>query len=258
MFCPTCNQLLQKLSVTTSSGGKFDIDHCGRCGGSWFDPYEINRIPTHEVARIAKLTVLPQIPVDEPQIHRCPRCHKHLVNSHYESIPKGVLMLRCTKCGGIWATQKALAEFKKHQDDTIREYKVGNTAFPSLSVVFVPALFVLMLLVVTFTTVATLQESKDGRTRAENNISNLTTFPVSPTQVNLVFMTKTPLKSRITYGVDPFSLQTQTVSDKPSVNHFIILRNLNPQSLYIFKITLEDDQGRTFSTGENTFITKGN
>lgn len=256
MPCPTCTNPLQKLSVTTNSGGRFDVDHCGRCGGTWFDPYEINRVPFHEVVRIAKLTVLPQATIPEPQHHKCPRCHKNLVISHYESVPKGVRMLRCPNCGGIWATQRALLEFKKHQEETIKEYKSRGTAFPALSVVFVPALLVLMLFLATFTTVSTLQESKESRIKAENTISNLTTLPVSETSVNIFFQTKVAVKSRITYGVDLFSMATKTVSDQPSTNHHILLTDLTSKTLYIFTVTLEDEKGRTYTTGENSFVTK--
>lgn len=256
-MCPSCGNLLQKLSVTTNSGGKFDVDHCGRCGGTWFDPYEINRIPYHEVARIAKLTVLPTSPPTLSDNHKCPRCHKDLVASHYESVPKGVSMLRCPKCGGIWATQKALEEFKKHQEETIKEYKAGTTAFPSLSVVFVPALSVLLLFLLTFVTVVSLQQGREQRIKAENTITNLTTIPVSETSVNIFFQTKLAVKSRITYGPDPFSMTTKTISSQPSTNHHILLTGLTPKTLYTFKITLIDDKNRTYTTSEYSFITKG-
>ncbi len=255
MHCPTCGNLLQKLSVTTNSGGKFDVDHCGRCGGSWFDPYEINRIPYHEVARIARLTVLPLQTPQEIRIHKCPRCHKNLVHSHYESVPRGISMLRCPKCGGIWATQKALLEFKKHQEETIKEYKTGASAFPSLSVVFVPAISVLLLMIVTFLTVFNLQQSKEERIKAENTVTNLTILPVSVTSVSIIFQTKTALKSSLSYGPDPFSMVIKTINHQPSTTHSIVLTGLSPKTLYTFKITLTDEKGRTYTTAENSFIT---
>lgn len=256
MPCPSCGNLLQKLSVTTTSGGKFDVDHCGRCGGSWFDPYEINRIPYHEVMRIAHLTVLPHMAPQEPSHHKCPRCHRNLIPSHYESVPQGVSMLRCPKCAGIWATQKALEEFKKKQEKTIEEFKNGNIAFPSLSVVFVPAISVLLLFLVTFLTVFNLEQAKEARIKAESTISNLSTLSLSATSVNIIFQTKTATKSRITYGIDLFSKEAQTINGQPSYNHQILLTNLNPKTLYVFTVTLEDEKGRTYTTGENSFMTK--
>lgn len=260
MNCPSCGNILQKLSVTTGAGGKFDVDHCGRCGGTWFDPYEINRIPYHEVTRLAKITVLPRLAQTNNKDHKykCPRCRKDLVASHYDSVPKGVRMLRCPQCAGIWATQKALEEFKAHQEETIKEYKVGKTAFPALSVVFVPAVFTLLLFVITFSTVASLEQSKESRIKAESSVSALTTFPLSSSSESIAFRTKTPVSSSVAYGVDLLSMKTLTVSRQPSTNHHILLAGLKPQTLYIFTITLSDPSGRTFTTGENTFVTRGN
>lgn len=256
MLCPSCGNILQKLSVTTHNGTRFDVDHCGRCGGTWFDPFEIHRIPYHEVARIAYMTVLPKhYSQTELAIHRCPRCHRDLIRSHYESVPKGIRMLRCAKCGGIWATQRALVEFKKHEDEDTRRDDSANVAFPSLSVFFTPAISVLLLLIVTFITVFTLQISKEGRIKAETNISKLSTFAVSPTSINIIFQTKTPLKSSITYGPDPLSMETKTINHQSSTNHYILLTGLIPKSLYNFKITLTDEKGRNFTTSENSFIT---
>src|SRR3989338_2140713 len=123
MFCPSCGHTLQKLSVSTNSGGKYEVDHCGRCGGTWFDAYEINRIPFHEVAHLAKLTVLPHTPPPGFSQNKCPRCHEVLHSFQPESVPRGVRFLRCHKCHGLLATQKALENFKTKQDETIKEYK---------------------------------------------------------------------------------------------------------------------------------------
>lgn len=165
-------------------------------------------------------------------------------------------MLRCPKCGGIWATQRALENFKKHQEEKIEGFKSGIAAFPSLSVVFVPALLILMLFLATFTTVATLQQSKESRIKAEENIINLTTLPISETSIDIIFQTKTAVKSRISYGIDPFSMETKTISIQSSTKHSVILTSLKPKTLYTFKITLEDEKGRTFTTSENSFLTK--
>ncbi len=263
MHCPSCSYTLQKLEVTTNSGGKFSVDHCGRCGGTWFDPYEINRIPFHEVTRLAHITVLPS-PRRSPDLIGakagqipllCPRCHKELIPSHYESVPKGVRMLRCPKCGGIWATQKALEVFKKHQQETVKEYKTGTVAFPSLSVVFVPALLILLLLASTFITVTGLQEAQEGRIRAGQLISEFQTVSISLTKTAVTFTTKTPLKTRIYYGQSSFELIPQTISSKPSTTHGILLTNLQPNTTYIYYIELEDEQGRKIRSELKSFRT---
>lgn len=256
MICSCCSHPMRKLSITTNSGGKFDVDHCRHCGGTWFDAYEINRIPYDEVARITKLTVLPDNPIPELHSHRCPRCYKTLVPTDYESVPKGVKMHSCPKCAGIWATLKALEEFKTYQEEAIHKYKSKSRVFPSLSMVFIPAIFILLVFMVTFTSIVALQYTQENRTKAQSTISNFTVFLFSNTIVSITFQTKTAVKSSITYGIDLPSMTTKTINDQPSTNHRILLTDLTPKTSYIFKITLTDESGRTYTTAEDSFTTK--
>lgn len=253
MQCPSCGYVLQKLSVTTDSGGRFDVDHCGRCGGTWFDPYEINRVPYHEVLRLAKLTVLP---LKQPSLlpkSVCPRCHKELVHFSSESTPVKTKLLRCPKCHGIWASQRTLEEFKNHQEEKIQEYKEKNIAFPALSVVFVPALFTALLLLTTFLTINRLQESVEFRTRAAEIIDNETVTPVSKTTVILNFRTNIAVKSSVSYGTSTFEMKKEIISAASNYSHSIKITSLSPDTLYIYTLTFEDEAGRKFTTEEKVF-----
>lgn len=255
MSCPSCGYLFQKLSVTTNSGGRFDIEHCGRCGGTWFDPYEINRIPYHEVARIAHLTVLPKKPPAELSIYKCPRCHKVLSSLTAESVPKGIKLLRCPKCHGIWATQKTLETFKTYQEETVNEYKRRNIAFPSLSVVLVPALFVIFLFFATFFTISNLDKTREERIYASEQVRNVTVTPISKTSVGLTFTTKIPLKSSISFGESTLEFVFKNISSLPSTKHGVFLTDLKPNTNYFYRITLEDEKGQSFTTETQTFNT---
>ena len=101
MFCPNCGYDLQKISVTTSQGGLFDVDHCGFCGGTWFDPYEINRIPYHEVVRLAAVTVLPKKSIAAPKVLHCPRDRRVMKNYYGQAVPAGVRLYWCQQCLAI-------------------------------------------------------------------------------------------------------------------------------------------------------------
>ena len=194
MLCPTCEYTLQKLSVTTDSGGKFDVDHCGRCGGTWFDAYEINRIPYHEVMRIANLTVMPKKPIYSAHTSRCPSCSTILEKYFGESIPAGLSFLSCPKDRGIWATQRTLEEFKKYQEDSIKSYAVNIAAIPSLSVVFVPSLMGVLLLLTTLLTVSSLQQTKENRTKAIEQVKQIQVVPFGQNQLIVNFETKNLLR----------------------------------------------------------------
>lgn len=255
MHCPSCGYILQKLAVTTNSGGRFDIDHCGRCGGTWFDPFEINRIPYHEVTQIAYLTVLPKIPIGKSDKLICPRCHKILVHSHYESVPQGLRMLRCIKCGGIWATQKALEVFSKHEETVTLEQESADSAFPSLSVIFAPAIFTLLFFVSTFMSLDKLQDSRDTRIRAQQEISQPQFIQLSPTSVGVYFQTKSPFTSSISYGASSLELTVSTLSTKPSGTHRAILTGLKPYTTYFYRFTLEDEKENIIKSDLKSFQT---
>jgi Zn-finger nucleic acid-binding protein len=256
MLCPSCDYQLQKLSVTTTSGGKFEVDHCGRCGGTWFDPYEINRIPYHEVLHLASLVVLPQNQPVSLNPHKCPRCHKILEKYSGESVPRHVSLFRCPQCRGIWTTQKALEAFKNHQEEVIKEYKTSKVAFPHLSVVFVPAIFIALLFISTFITLNSLQETKEERIQATALISEIRALPISPTTVSLTFETKVKTKSMIAYGVSTLQFATKTVSSTPTLSHRLLLTDLTPNTVYFFQITLTDLTDKKYTTPFQTFITK--
>lgn len=256
MLCPACGYTLQKLSVTTNSGGKFDVDHCGRCGGTWFDPYEINRIATHEVNRIAHITVLPTTPPPTFDVKKCPTCHKVLAPSTTDLVPKGVDLLRCPQCHGVWASQRALSMFKENQDTTIKEYKTKGRAFPSLSVVFVPAIFTFLLFITTFATVRRLQEHRDNRTQAEALVNSISANVISENTTGITFKTNTLLTSRISYGESTLEYVQQMVSVQPTTTHATFLRDLKPETKYIFQITVTSPQGSQFTTEPKSFFTK--
>lgn len=256
MSCPSCGYTLHKLTATTTSGGKFDIEHCGRCCGTWFDPYEINRVPYHEVVRLAKITVLPK---NQPPLltsRLCPRCHKEMKKYYSESIPRGVNFLRCHKCLGLWATQKDLEVFKKKQEEKVTYYKDSKSVFPSLSMIFVPALFITLLFFSTFITLSKLDESKESRIKAAEVLNQLQAFSLSPATVSITFRTNVSLCSMISYGPSSLEMKDIVVSDTPTVNHQVLLTGLEPDAVYQYKIVLRTESGEQYVSDTKTFVTK--
>jgi len=248
MFCPVCEYDLQKLTVTTTSGGNFAVDHCGRCGGTWFDPYEINRIPYHEVVRLAGVTVLPKKRVARPKTLLCPLDHKPMNNYYGQAVPAGVRLLWCKKCLGIWASQKALEEFKHHQEGTIMEYKERERAFPALSVVFVPAMLTAFLFLFTLATVLNLQQARESRIIAQQLVSDIKITQISPTAISLTFTTSQPVKSWISYGPTRLEMVTKQIAHTFSTRHAIIVTNLKQDTDYLYRLSLEDETVKRFTT----------
>jgi len=255
MFCPTCGNQLQKIAVSTNQGGRFEVDHCGFCGGTWFDPYEINRIPFHEIITLANLTVLPKKKVTELKKHLCPGDNHPLEPFQGDAVPKNVKLLWCKKCLGIWAAQKDLWEFKKHQDETVSAYDVGSKFFPALSVVFVPVVTFLFLLATTFTTITSLQQAQDERIHAESRISDIKTDQISGNAVSISFKTQIPFISSAILGPSSLEMEEFIISDSPSPDHNIVLTGLKPRTRYLFRLKLRDGQNNSFVTDLKYFTT---
>lgn len=255
MNCPNCGEILQKIEVTTTSGGRFEVDHCGHCGGTWFDPYEINRMPFHEVVRLAKLTVIIKNVPGIAEKLSCPRCHREMEKYQSEAVPANVNLFWCRKCLGIWASQKDIWEFKKNQEKTIDSYKTNHEKiFPQLSIVFIPAVAVFILFLTTFITIGKLSESRESRIQATNLISNIQIVPISATSASLTFNTQTQVKSFVSYGISTLELETLSLSDSLTSEHGIILTELLPDKNYFYTITFEDENGRKISTPLQSFV----
>lgn len=254
MVCPSCDNTLQKLSVTTNSSGRFDVDHCGHCGGTWFYPYEINRIPYHEVTRLASVTVLPKNPVHREDALHCPRDHKRLDYFRGDSVPRGVSLHRCTQCLGIWATQKALTEFKKHQEEVVTEYKINHKPFPALSMVFAPAIALVLLLITTALTILNFSQIRDNRSHAEELVKQIFVQNIASSSVLLSFQTVLPVKSYISYGETPLEFRSKTISMETNTIHFILLNYLTPSTTYQYQLTLSDEKN-SYTTPVAYFIT---
>src|SRR3989338_8573162 len=244
MFCPSCAYTLQKLEVHTDSGGKFEVDHCGRCGGTWFDPYEINRIPYHEVVSLAQMTAVPRRKFPPAAKQLCPEDNLELFPLSGDAVPKGIRLLSCKKCLGIWASQKDLWEFKKHQEETISAYDMGNKFFPNLSVVFVPAVTLLLLLITTFTTISGLQKQKEDRIMAEEIISNLSLSRIADESLGVTFETAVSVTSEIYLGISETAVVRIPVSPLPSVSHATIVRGLKKGQTYTYQIVVTDSSGK--------------
>ncbi|MCL4338290.1 zf-TFIIB domain-containing protein [Patescibacteria group bacterium] len=258
MNCPACSYTLQKLEVTTNSGKRFEVDHCGRCGGTWFDPYELHRTPYHEVMRLANLTVLPKTPIYSTRELLCPHDHKKLELFKSDSIPAGVSLLRCAKCNGIWATQKMLETVKEYQEDSLSEFVQPKMPFPSLSVVFVPTLLIFLLLASTFTMLTSLQKSNDQRAKAATLLSNIQTISTSSTSITITFQTDIPVSSKISYGTSILEMTTKAISAATARSHLLTLSGLKPDTIYFYTITLTDKKGNSVTTETKSFKTEGN
>jgi hypothetical protein len=110
MRCPACrNTLAQRES------GEIRLDVCPRCGGVWFDRFELGKMDEpHEPMADGILNEAPaeSVPVDRSERRGCPRCHDLLMMRHYFSVRKEVEIDECPGCGGIWLDSGELRKIR--------------------------------------------------------------------------------------------------------------------------------------------------
>lgn len=238
MTCPLCSNNLTPQSVPAHSGGNVTIDHCTQCGGTWFDPFDTIGLPYHEIVRLSDETVQPKTPSFSTEHPHCPRCKISLEPFHGEAIPAGVAFFRCSKCRGIWATQRQAQTFP-----FIPKSDVPADSKP-WSIAFIPTIAMIMLALTTALTISNLQQSRDARTRASQQVSQLSLSSLAPTSLTVSFRTATPMKSSITIYGDNGYVLTQDISETLKTAHGTVLTDLPSLHSFRYELDLTDETGK--------------
>lgn len=115
MLCPNCDTELKIVKVNSQSKGfVLEIEQCSKCGGLWFDKYELYQIPSNEAKKINYLDIKSinsrhKIKKDL----KCPKDKSNLEILKDSHLPKNVAISFCHKCNGIWLNKGDLHNFKK-------------------------------------------------------------------------------------------------------------------------------------------------
>lgn len=115
MFCPNENARMHQVAVSSHYGQQVIIDQCEKCGGIWFDAFELYKVKQGEAQEIEELD--PDIftahsDIDHPTL-LCPRDQAALFQYDDPNFPKGLILMRCPKCQGFWLNR---GEFTKYQE----------------------------------------------------------------------------------------------------------------------------------------------
>lgn len=110
MRCPRC---AIDLSSTYTPKGVL-VDYCTKCQGIWFDRGELLyyvKEPGKVVAAIEEGLIN-----EHPSTADCPRCSSHLKEGGL--LDPGLLVDRCTGCGGLWLDASELTQLQKLESGT--------------------------------------------------------------------------------------------------------------------------------------------
>lgn len=252
LICPDCGSTLWPTAIFTAPGGKIQIDHCPRCRGTWFDHWEINRLPKEEAEKIFRLS--PQKVRDFFSGSKvCPHCGLPLTPQKTESIPPDLPVFVCPQCQGNWVSQKTLFKLKTFQAEKITSLKLAKIPLKSIYSVLLPLLILGFSLAIPLT-VNQVRKNQEQRIRAKELIGQPQVITLDSASVLIFWSTSRPLTSKIEFSTPGVAKTTLSVSPTPQISHQITLTGLKPQSHYSYRLLVSDQKGQV--TASPTYIFK--
>ena len=136
--CPVCLGVTME-TIRIGTDAPLEVDHCGRCGGVWFDNGEVDRLRKHPSAalwaRIARQQAEPVTPCHNchaplsREVEKCEACgSKNLIDCPVcdrlmlrQQVPGiGIHVDACRTCRGVW--------FDHSELDTIWKLQLPGTS----------------------------------------------------------------------------------------------------------------------------------
>ncbi len=125
--CPSCGARLKPLKAKTAYGLPLMLDQCERCGGIWFDKYELSAVGPG--FHLEKLINVENFKKPSPY-HKgplvCPRCGVKLKAVRDPGLPKSIVLEHCPLCAGTWLNLEEVKTYIKWR----RKKKVTHEALP--------------------------------------------------------------------------------------------------------------------------------
>jgi Zn-finger nucleic acid-binding protein len=103
--------------TTTPQGRKIVLDQCSRCGGIWFDRWEVLAVDPKKVDEIDNFDLdRLQEPLEINPVQKCPRCGTILRRFRDPVLSREILIFRCSRCDGVWLNCGELKKYKRERE----------------------------------------------------------------------------------------------------------------------------------------------
>lgn len=254
LICPDCGSTLWPREILTAPGGRIQVDHCPTCRGTWFDHWEINRLPRQAAEEIFRSH--PRKPGGFFQgSGLCPHCGIPLIPLKSESVPEEVTLFTCHQCQGNWISQTQLIKLKKAQEEKITLFKIKKIPLPSIYSVLIPLLIFAFLGATTLLTAWQIRQTQKEQIRAQAFLGAPQVITLTPSSVKVIFATSFPTISQIEYQTAGGAKITLPVSSTPTTIHQITLRHLKAQTSYNYRLLVQDQRDQIITSSVYSFIT---
>lgn len=119
LSCPLCHAEMAQFTSQSHYGLPIEFDRCPRCGGVWFDKWEL-----WYLADLASITLPQEKATLEGQFLErlapnnqilCPRCQVKLLSLTDPVIPGYIQIWRCPSCQGNFLEKTALFKYHEYQ-----------------------------------------------------------------------------------------------------------------------------------------------
>ncbi|MFC1910349.1 zf-TFIIB domain-containing protein [Chloroflexota bacterium] len=135
MICPNENVEMQQVKVESHYGQTVILDQCPKCGGIWFDHFELYSVKQGQAEKIESFNVdtlrtSSQIGNSE---FLCPRDSGKLIHFSDPFFPKDIIIASCPVCNGFWLNRGEFIKYqnyrqslKKPRETTDEDKKLGQ------------------------------------------------------------------------------------------------------------------------------------
>ena len=114
-FCPACNVKMKEVQTVSHYGSHIFLDQCGKCGGIWFDSFELYEVSPAEATKIDAMDVdkLIKFHVFKQSVLLCPLDKNPLTAFKDKYFPATLKVENCSRCGGFWLNCGEFKEYAK-------------------------------------------------------------------------------------------------------------------------------------------------
>lgn len=227
--CPNCGHELNALKLDG-----VEVDHCPNCGGSFFDENEINRLSL-EAARSLLKDKKTEFVSGKGLV--CPRDGANMKVVKEEAVPQFVNLLKCDRCGGIFAHPSDLVNFKKAQEAKLNFFKIWRTPLPSLKSVMVYG-FILLAAALSLYSFSFLKTKQSLQSQADEIVTAVK-ISRADGQAVVYFVSESPVGSRAIFKDQKTGEQIEKIiSHQPTTVHILLVEDIPLSADFSLKLVL--------------------